>query len=610
MKRWLMVLAVALSTFASLLPSGVAEAAPFARAEWRGYFSNGLDTFGDDVISGGITSTSATAFVNKIRGELATSGRDQTGAEFIVLNMMGYAPGTSRSVAHGTTLLNDWEARVRYYATQGWVNWNTTISFSTNTYWQGNSGGGSDPDDDAWYNQNASAPSIVFHQPGTSNYYRIRRACGNPVGDTDALAAPPVNYSVALTASAPGATGSSPYPVQPGSTYSVRAQVTNNGPANSEAGTIQVRYPGATQVNQPCSPACNPGSQAALTPGGGTKGFRTNSTIPGVSGTNWFWNVPSLSDGASRSGTLQFTVAAGAPVNSTITFDVYYYKGNLAGAVRHATVQFRVVSVRSPGLAGYNADIHAGGGLCKQTTGTGTAKGYPGAGSFGEYVVSASAASGINGLRSSGSTGADDLRLGQNGSYAQVCRPDLLAAANAYNAAGVGYSTIGGSSFDVTGKSGVYFYYGGNLSLSGTVNNKLTVVATSGNITISGPIRLDNVVHTSRTAPSLGVIASGDINISAAVTQVDAYLFSNGIIDTCYQANISCATAPLIVRGFLMARGMEFHRIGVLNSTGTPLPATEQVTLTPQIYLNPPKLFDASVDDILLEGQGERQPLF
>jgi hypothetical protein len=613
-RRWLAAAMLMMSVVVPLLPTGVAQAAPIARAQWRGYFSNVLDTQGDNVIAGGINPSFfpldpagtpyVESFIATLLIHLNGSGRDQTGAEFIILTMDKQPPGTPRAVAHTAATLTNWENNVRAYADKGWVQWNTTISYTSNTYWQGNFGGGPDPDDDAWFSDVGSAPSIVFHQPGTAQFYRLRRACANPVGDSTGLNN--TSYGVNLTADSNGSSLS----VVAGKQYQIAARLTSVGPSASQPGTLQVMYPGTTLISRPCPVACgtSPPGQTTLLSGYSTgQGFRTASGIPGQAGQNWFWSVKAMGKGATTSGTIQFTVAPGAAVGSVITFRVYFYPGDGSGAVRSASVTYKVVSERTPAVIGNNGDIHAGGGLCGGALVNGSVKGFTNGGSGGQYVVSASLLNGINGFTSNGA-GADTLKLGQSGAYAQTCRPDLLAAANAYWTVGAGYSVIGGNDFDVTGKSGVYFYNGGNLTIHGVVSGKVTVVARSGKVRVSGPITLSGATYAPHDVPSLGVIASGNIEIPAAVTRVDAYLFSNAVIDTCVEANGACATPTLVVNGFLMGKTLALHRLGPFNANGTP--AGELVTLNPQIYLNPPKLFDASVDNTLLEGQGESQPLF
>ncbi len=595
----------------------------FGRGEWCGYFGDRLEQVGSNVLPGSPAIPSGIGnvvqFYNFINSQLQSGNAQRVlGAEFIVLTMLGYPAGTARS--QGTAQFATWATRLQDDLNQNLItiSWNATIKFpcgTVNTFYQPTfndvapykeAGGGCGP--------TATKQAIVIRSTGvgTPVLYTIKRDCANPLGQLKALPVQAAGYDVTLSANSPTGTGAAPYAVVPGGTYSVQAVLANGGPAASDVGTIEVMYP-AVGVTAPCGPVpCSPASQAALLAYGGAKGFRLNSTIAGAVGTNWYWSVGAMPNGGGTSGTLQFTVAPGAVSGSTINFEVYYAPGDEVGVVRHVTVSFRVVTTRMPVVVSSNADVHAGGGLCKKAQTDGSVKARVGSG--GEYVVSASAAGGINGFGSNG-TGADSLRIGQNGSYAQVCRPDLVAAAASYQAMGSGYTTIGlptpvtaVKDFDVTGKSGVYFYTGAHLALHGTVSDTVTVVALSGDVVISGVVKLDGATHAARSTPSLGVIASGDIAILAAVTRVDAYLFSDATIDTCAEASVACATSTLVVSGFLMAKDISFHRLGLAGSSGTQV--AEQVILTPQIYLNPPKLFDATVDDVLLEGQGERAPLF
>jgi hypothetical protein len=186
----------------------------------------------------------------------------------------------------------------------------------------------------------------------------------------------------------------------------------------------------------------------------------------------------------------------------------------------------------------------------------------------------------------------------------------LVAAAAAYKLSG-GWMTLNPGSYDVGTLNPAFevYFASGPVSLHGTVNRKITIVSLTNDITIDGSIKLDAASHPSRDVPSLGVIAGKDILIKGgAVLQVDAYLFSNGTIDTCADAIAACSTATLNINGFVMGKTLSFNRLGPKDSPGTPV--AERVTFIPQIYLNPPRLFDASVDDLLLEGQGEKQPLF
>ena len=190
--------------------------------------------------------------------------------------------------------------------------------------------------------------------------------------------------------------------------------------------------------------------------------------------------------------------------------------------------------------------------------------------------------------------------------------------ASDYHVANPGAGTTlnsAGTNYDISGWSGLY-YINGDAGIHGTVNHLLTIVSLSGTLSITGPIKLTNANSAfpagSRLAlPSLGVIASGDIVINPGATTLDAYLFSNGTIDTCAtQATYAPAGCgnTLVVDGFLMAHSINFKRLGPDNTLGGQ--NGEQIALNPQIYLNPPQFFDGAAEGIQVEGQGERQPLY
>jgi hypothetical protein len=291
---------------------------------------------------------------------------------------------------------------------------------------------------------------------------------------------------------------------------------------------------------------------------------------------------------------------------------------------------YRVLNaVRNPAVRGFNGDVHAGGGHCGTALTDGAASGNPNARSFGQYVVSASASGGISGFGSNSGLGSGlALSLGANGGYAQVCRPDIVTYARNNPAAGAatitGAATV--SNFDLTtwtnptqpGGSTVYFYDGapdgfGNpvLHVSGTVLRKTTIVALSGDIEVDGNILLSNNPAATTDLPSLGLISAGNINISNAAGEVDAYMFADGTIDTCFQgaSDVRACASKLIVNGFAMAHALALHRTGPAGTQGTQV--AEQFSLTPQLYLNPPTYMDSAIDNSPgLTGENEGRPLF
>jgi hypothetical protein len=608
---------------------------------WCGYFQNKLDTNGIEVLTGGIPGSigdgagnDANEFINFLGNFIngASGTQYKNGGQFIVQTMEGQNGGSGR-ITVGSATWNNWVSDMTGWQSAGRIDWHDPFFLGVgtlNTYYQDSIGGG----DDSFYLEPAGTAhvnqtwdtiricNIACSAPGAYAQYRIRRACGNPLGVITPPSKP--DYSVTLSAAAlTSENGVSPYKVVAGKNYSFQAVVHNNGPSTAGAGTLQVMLP-ASGVCSPSAPC--PLNQANVMSGGSVtaRGFRAGSAIGGTigPGPNWYWNTSTITSGGQLTSTLQF-MPNGA-VGSTFNMEVYYTPGDLGGAIRHVTIPYVIISERTPGLSGANSDIHAGGGTCGGTLSNGNVTTSPSGASYGEYVVSASGS--INSLFSNNANTAanDKLKVGNSGAYAQVCRPDLLTAAATGWPSGPGIHTIGGAgvtNYVLAGnEQGVYYFNGTHLNIHGAVGNPVapgvapapvTVVALRPGavVEIDGNIVLNNTTYSPHTVPSLGVISAGDILIDPAAIRVDAFLFSSqGTISTCNGTVAACATAQLVVNGFLMAKNLLFGRVGVTNTNGTPI--TESVVLAPQLYLNPPKYFDASVDDILLQGQGERAPLF
>jgi hypothetical protein len=609
----------------------------FGRSSFCGYFDNKYDDVGLRLFNNGTPANIAgpnndptalanfISFIENLRN--SPNNQDQTSGEFIIDTMEGVKPpNNARGLAW--TLQADWVSRMKNGIAAGilTIEWNHQINWScgqVNTYYQ------VAQNDIAPYitspvtqetpacGPGVTTAAIVFLNPKTNKpYYVIKRNCGNPIGNLAGLPSTP-DFNINLTASS---ATQAPAHVIAGSVNSIAVKLDNTGPGASQPGHIQVEMPGGGVVNAPCAPVqCTPGTQTTLTNGDETnRGYRSTSPVPPMpAGLNWFWDVKSLGNGAATQGALQFTISAGAPPGN-ITFNVYYWYGNLANKVDHVTVTFDVVSERTPSVVGANGDIQAGGGIgvC-QANAPGLVQGHAGAQSGGQYIVSASAAGGINDFVSNNG-GANTLNLGSSGGYLQVCRKDLLSAAEQYVADGGGnFGTITAAqaaNLNVATLNAfpVYFYTaGGTLHLHGVVGRSLTIVDEVGAVEITGNITITGGATAAHNVPSLGIIANGGINIDKAALLVDAYLFSDGTIDTCTEGQSSttaCDTAQLVINGFLMANKISFRRLGAFNVDGSPI--TEQVNLNPEIYLNPPMFFDASVDDNNLQGQGEQQPLY
>lgn len=426
------------------------------------------------------------------------------------------------------------------------------------------------------------------------------------------------NYTMGLTAN-----GTSPT-VIPGQTGTIDLSLQNKGPNSSEPGALQVQWPGA-QVTKPCGAGnCADANQTGLTFGQTADGFENaGSEVPGVNGANWYWSTSAFPDNGLATGTLTFDVPSTAPAG-TLTFDVYYAPGDNTGTVLHATVSFTVLALRTPAVVGLNGDVHAGSGTCNGVANPGpnNVEGNANTTSYAQFVVSANGS--ISNFGSNGTAGGTALNVGANGAYASVCNADLSTAAqdmamtDPADITAIMPQNTAATPYDISNWSGVYFIQGNAyIYASGPVQHKMTIVSQGGDMHITGNIALASSLDPTCTASnpaakceqSVGLISTGNIDIAAPVLRVDAYMFAHNTVDTCESGTGSCATQPLVVNGFLMGNNLAFDRLGPLNTTGSQV--AEEINLNPQIYLNPPVLFDSQhVDGAELEGLGERSPLF
>ena len=149
------------------------------RTAYRGYFSNVYDDHGDQVIQNGFPGwvNSVDTFIGFLRDKLYNgSARDRVGAAFIIQTML--AEPWNRNRPPTADQMADWESRVRASAPR--ITWSANFSFTGNSYWQGN-GSGSNPNDDAFYNESGTRISIIFRDTSGRVVYVLKRDCGNPL---------------------------------------------------------------------------------------------------------------------------------------------------------------------------------------------------------------------------------------------------------------------------------------------------------------------------------------------------------------------------------------------------------------------------------------------
>jgi len=167
------------------------------RGEYNGYFTNVNDDKGTYVLpmdyEGGTRAipdsiNTPGEFINFIKYtklDLDANGsgnaQEKTSAAFIIHTMLG-TPIGQRNRPPTAAQIAEWERRVNYASSKGWISWSTSYSYSINSYYQGPKGGGS-PNDDAMYDDSGSSNvAILFKNAAGKVVYALRRQCANPVG--------------------------------------------------------------------------------------------------------------------------------------------------------------------------------------------------------------------------------------------------------------------------------------------------------------------------------------------------------------------------------------------------------------------------------------------
>lgn len=443
--------------------------------------------------------------------------------------------------------------------------------------------------------------AVVFNSPG-GNRFIIKHKCANLTGDVTPLARPTSAIDITKTSS-------NPAPMAIGTTMQYSFHVREVAPIPLNTVTIKDTLPAQFKYLGPAGGSPAPTSVSGQTLTWTFTAPADNTDLNLIStggGLDLGVNVQALSTGASIVNTA--TGTAVDELNDSIPVN----PGSTLNTVTSAP--------RYPSVEGHASDIHAGGGVCGGAqNSTGFIETNPNAASLNQYVVSAAGAQ--NNIGTNNAPGDTSLSIGPNGGYATVCRPDLYAYATTHMPTGAGWVNETGATLDlsnplpgqVTLPNGqVVAYLSGWFGLFGNLNvNHPVTLVVNGNVWIPNDITVTG--GSSRLdAPSLGIIASGTIDMHPMVSTVDAFLFSDSTIDTCVPNPPPLAPPQcdniLTINGFMMSNTIKLHRLGAMDQTGAQ-PA-EIVTMNPALYLNPPWFFDSAVDSVQLNGQGERQPLF
>ncbi len=322
-----------------------------------------------------------------------------------------------------------------------------------------------------------------------------------------------------------------------------------------------------------------PGQIVTITPGArntttATSNPYTLTTIYTPSPARAIAGVPpppkseaALGSSASRTQAFTFTVPLNTSDGTQLCFQSTVSPSTPTAGSSDSSLQicYLVYKVYKPSVVGNGSDVHAGSGVCGAPATAGSIIGQ--GDSRGEYVVSAYGS--VNTFGSNGSATSSAAKI--NGYTPQtLCRPNLAKVAQDYYAAnpgGVLLRSYASASLDYMNTEALaiskdVIYFPGSVTITGgTVGRRLTIYS-GGTVTIAGDIKLGSNPELRANQPSLGIIAANGINILGAATQVDAYMFSDGDINTCSAGN--CANT-LNVRGFLMAKSLLLHRWGPLN---------------------------------------------
>lgn len=284
------------------------------RGEHNGYFTNINDDMGSPVLRrvydgqairpDVVDADSFISFIKYTKLDIDNNGsgdtRDKTGAAFIIHTMIGSGT-SSRGRPPTDAQINEWEQRVRYLDYNNKVNWSVNYSYTINSYWQATDGGGSNPNDDAFYDENGTSPAIVFRNMSNAVVYAIRIECANPVG-TGSLGPLPNNPDYNMW----GGTTVSDATPGPGDTITFRHYLENIGANATTPNTISWRvYRDATQLFS---------GNAGTFAGTGTAGARKDNiqvenyvipanTAPGTQICRQIWFSPDTESGGSQYGT-------------------------------------------------------------------------------------------------------------------------------------------------------------------------------------------------------------------------------------------------------------------------------------------------------------------
>jgi len=220
----------------------------YGRGEYNGYITNTHDTAGVDVFNpsynnGGVMEAfpsyinSAGEFISFVEGKLSGNNQEKSGAAFIIESMLSTPPtaiyrNRPPTAAQKTT----WENIIKTAEAGGHIVWRTNFSFTINSYYQGNIGGTSGTNDDAFFDNSDTSAAMLFKDDSGNVKYAIKWQCANPVGNSTtfgALQQPWAATGRTVVTDGNPDTGDTANAIttRPGDTVHFDHYVKNNGPA-------------------------------------------------------------------------------------------------------------------------------------------------------------------------------------------------------------------------------------------------------------------------------------------------------------------------------------------------------------------------------------------
>lgn len=472
-------------------------------------------------------------------GVLQNAGsQNGTGAAFIILTMLGYAPGTSKNIA--CQEFGRWATTVRAWAPH--TNYNVFYDFGgLNTR--------STITDVAYYpSAQTSAWSIVFYHPTTGQpLYGIKKDCANPVGALQAL---PANYELT-----PRIDSVTPSEIESGSQMTVTTRVDNPGqiasqPTQWEITQITVQ-PGRSAPHENEGPIAS--NEAPCQNSGGAPAgnyfVSPDASCRNVAKGSGVFTV------GSPSGSLQPSAngvdIGDVPVGTRICFALSVQpRSNSDGRWGHSKPVCTTVG-KKPKVQIWGGDISVRGSIDTSTT----TKAGQTFGSWVEYGVFSVGANsrfasgaGLNNQTSNSQAewskftfaNKDDSGAEAFGLYTSAAGFRPIVNLAGYFSALSDKQPIPSGSVDLSGLtfatgSAVRVHTAGDVTITGgnIPAGRSVVILATGTVTISGNITYTDAMLTKPSDIPQVVIIGNNISVNDSVGRIDAWLVANGVINTC-----------------------------------------------------------------------------